>query len=396
MKNTNVLHVTNFHNIGGIENRLIDFFSEPAENFRFFVFSPNPIIKFYERALHSLEITFGQKTGKKPWIDELVSFAQKNRIHIAHFHRPWSEAKLALKKAGISMIIDHDHGASWLSSDQQIKQDRPSLKVVDGVIAVSEASKIMLSQRVGYKSNQIKVIHNGVHFSRFVSSNSLLKPDHILIITTICRMVSLKGVESLIRAVPYVLSENNNVLFWIVGNGPKRRYYKELAIKLGVKDRVKFWGAQEDVGHILAATDIFVLPSVREPFGGVLIEAGYFGKPCIAVNVDGNPEIIIHEKTGLLLDPTLPFTDVGTEGDSIPWWVVDGNTHTLRRPMALHPITLANAINQLIAKPEFRQELGENARDRIFRQFNIQRYHQDILAFYNNLIKLKIKGCKKS
>ncbi|MDP4106337.1 MAG: glycosyltransferase family 4 protein [Bacillota bacterium] len=387
MKDINILHVTNFHNIGGIESRLIDFFSEPAENFRFFVFSPNPIMHFYERALKSLRIIYGQKSEKRPWISELVYFAKTHHIDIVHFHRPWSKAKLALKEAGIQAIIDHDHGASWLSTDQQIKQDRPSIKVVDRVIAVSEASKIMLSQRVGYKPRNIQVIHNGVQFSRFTNCGSVFKTEHKSIITTICRLISLKGVESLIRAIPHVISQNPNIDFWIVGDGPKRLAYKELAIKLGVKDKVKFWGAQEDVSDILAATDIFVLPSVREPFGGVLIEAGYFGKPCIAANVDGNPEIVIHEKTGLLLDPTLPFVEVSEKGNSVPCWVVDGNSHKLRRPLALHPKTLANAIIQLISDAEAMHEFGENARERVVRQFNIQRYHQEILALYNSLTK---------
>lgn len=388
MRDIRVLHISNFHNIGGIENRLIDFFSEPSIGFKFFVFSPNPIINLYKQALTNLGIIF-KYTAAKNWIEDLVRFVKKHRIDIAHFHRPWFQAKLTLKKAGIRGIIEHDHGASWLSTAQQIKQDKKSISVVDGVIAVSEASKCMLSKRLGYNPQDIQVIYNGVQFLRFSNHPRLPKPGGVPIISTICRLVSLKGVESLIRAIPFILVHHPHAMFWIIGDGPKRLEYINLARMLGIEDNIRFWSAQENVGNFLWVTDIFVLPSVREPFGGVLIEAGYFGKPCVATNVDGNPEIIMPGKTGLLLTPTEPFSATQEKGNSIPSWVVDGSSYQLRKPLALNPRILAEAICHLIEDPEYAQELGDNARDRVIREFNIQRYQREIFAFYNKLATSK-------
>jgi len=78
---------------------------------------------------------------------------------------------------------------------------------------------------------------------------------------------------------------------------------KRLTSKLGIGLRVVFWGAREDVPECLAALDLFVLPSLNEGMGRVLLEAMAVGCPVVATRVGGIPDIVAHGTTGLLVPP---------------------------------------------------------------------------------------------
>jgi glycosyltransferase involved in cell wall biosynthesis len=388
MKTIKVLHILSFMSIGGIESRLIDFLDKPVENFAFYVFSPYPIQLYWREKLTSLRIPFSQVTDRKKWESELAKFALQNRIQIAHFHQPWPKAKYALKKAGIKVILEHDHGAVWLHSPSEIKEDKQNIKIVQGVIAVSKASRLMLEKRLGYHPDQIKVIHNGINFEKLKVNRAVPRPPDKKIITTICRLTFVKGVDSLINAIPYVLAEKKEVEFWIIGDGRLRDQLERLTSNLGITGSVKFWGNQWSVADYLTSTDLFVLPSIREPFGGVLIEAAFFAIPSIAANVDGNPEIIENEKTGILLKPSVPIKELNTvkKNARFPRLVIDGETKQLQKPLGLDPKDLGKAILSLIQQPEMCQTMGKDARERALKLFNIDRYRKDIIDYYLKML----------
>lgn len=381
-----VLHIADFFEIGGIESRLIDFWSEPMPGFRFGLFSPRPIPPYWQRKLQELKIPFGYGKGQKNWESELCRFALQLKTDIAHFHQLWPKAKIGLHQAGIRVILEHDHGTVWGCTPDQIKSYRGAREIVDGVIAVSDANRELLMQRLGYPAHKVTTIHNGVNFKRLKVTEDLPRPHHKKVIVTVCRLVALKGVDSLLQSIPRVVKAYPEVEFWIVGEGGLEQELKQLASQSGIEPYVRFWGKQREVANFLAAADIFVLPSIREPFGGVLIEAGYFAKPAIAANIDGNPEIVVSGKTGQLIDPTLPVETReyphSQKSYRMPYFVVNGTTKQLQKPSRLDPACLGNAILKLLNQPETCKALGQKAHQRVVKRFDIQRYCTELIAYY--------------
>lgn len=381
MRTIRVLHITRLNEIGGIQTRLFDFLSQPVKHFRFYVFSSRPITPYWQEKLNLINVKYSQATEKK-WIKQLVRFALKSKIEIAHFHQPWPIAKAELKKAGIKIIIEHDQGASWY---HQTNIQR-NFKTVDAAIALSKAGRTMLQKKLGYQPSKICLIYYGIDFNQLKVSTPVPRPPGKKIITTICRLVPIKGVDSLLIAIPVVLNLRKDVEFWIVGDGPARDELIKLAEALQISDYVKFWLNQTEVANFYASTDLFVLASVREPFGSVLVEAGYFGIPAIATNVDGIPEIITHGKTGLLIDPSEPFE---TGRGRIPQLVVDGPTGQLRKPYRLNHVQLGTAILNILNDPELSQTMGMEARQQVCDLFQIKRFHKEIISLYQKLLRQK-------
>jgi glycosyltransferase involved in cell wall biosynthesis len=154
-----------------------------------------------------------------------------------------------------------------------------------------------------------KVIYNGIspEFLEKADTNRIKSnADGTYRITYIGRLVKIKGVDLLIRAVAEIAGEKNVVLD-VVGDGAERKALEELSEKLGTDENVHFHGQQADVGQFLKKSDIFVYPSVcQEVFGISIVEAMAYGLPCVANNVGGIPEIIEDGKNGFLTkEPTV-------------------------------------------------------------------------------------------
>jgi glycosyltransferase involved in cell wall biosynthesis len=114
-----------------------------------------------------------------------------------------------------------------------------------------------------------------------------------------------KGVPYLLKALARLKEKRDDFVLDIVGNGQNRSEYEELASKLGLKDSVHFHGrleTKDEVAEFMERCDVFVLPSLFETFGVVLIEAMACGKPVIATDIGGPNEIVIKE-VGELVPP---------------------------------------------------------------------------------------------
>lgn len=171
-------------------------------------------------------------------------------------------------------------------------------------------------------------------------------PDEI-IITTLGRFVYKKGFDRLISIVPELLNENVSMRVAIGGSGPIEEELKEQATRTGVQDVVSFSGQipWQDVPEFLAASDIFVLPSQRDPGGNldglptVLLEAMSCALPCVASNIGGVNLVINHHSNGFLVDPE------DLKG-------------------------LKNSLQQLIADQSLRDRLGKEARLAVVERLN--------------------------
>ncbi len=198
------------------------------------------------------------------------------------------------------------HALPWL--------DRWCLKNASYIVTASSYSKNFLAG-YGIDEKRIDVIPNGLDFDRIIQAgnhsqikNELNLRDAILVCYT-GRIVPWKNLEVLIKVIPDIKKKfSHPIKFIFVGNTPEyensvRDYQNSLirlADKLDCRNDVFFLGRRQDVLQILGACDIFVIPSLLEVCSMSILEAMALGKPVVAMNAGGNPEIITHA-TGVLV-----------------------------------------------------------------------------------------------
>jgi len=175
------------------------------------------------------------------------------------------------------------------------------------------------------------------------------------VILTVGRLVPRKGHEQIIRALPQVLTKHPDAVYVIVSEGPCREKLENCARERGVAEQVIFMGRQDPLPYYHAC-DVFAMPSRDlekegdiEGFGIVFLEANACKKPVIAGKSGGMPEAVLHEETGLLVDPE----DVAE---------------------------LANAINRLLGDAELAKRLGTAGYERVKGQFAPSRYAEEFRA----------------
>jgi rhamnosyl/mannosyltransferase len=174
------------------------------------------------------------------------------------------------------------------------------------------------------------------------------------IVLFVGRMVPYKGVDVLLRALPGV-----NARTVLVGEGPLKAAWQQLAADLGVSDRVEFPGEVDTttLGALYHACDVFVLPSVTraEAFGMVQLEAMACRKPVISTALpSGVPWVNQHGETGLVVPP----------GDAM---------------------ALRDALNTLVADADLRARMGERGRARVVQDFSIERMSRQTAELYENV-----------
>lgn len=178
--------------------------------------------------------------------------------------------------------------------------------VTPGIVAISEATRQALSRYEFIPKKRIKVIYNGIRTieadpegARTIRESLGIPLDH-LVMGTVARLDPVKNQPLMLRSFARVLDEHPDCWLLMVGDGPDRASLELLSRDLGIEQRVLFVGFQNEPANYLAAMDIFLLSSHTEGTSMTLLEAMCLGLPSVVTEVGGNPEIITHEKTGLL------------------------------------------------------------------------------------------------
>lgn len=176
-------------------------------------------------------------------------------------------------------------------------------------IAMTLQSEIFINF-LGLQKQRSKIVPFSVFFldANFRINKKLQERKNI--VGYIGRLYRDKGVLELAKAIPLVLTRNNNIRFLIVGDGPLMAEMKKELKKRGCLDKVEFagWVPHEMLPDYFNEMRIHVLPSYTEAFGGTAIEAMACGAISIANSVGGMPDVIINNKTGFLLKDNLPQT----------------------------------------------------------------------------------------
>lgn len=225
---------------------------------------------------------------------KILRFVQRYNIDILHGHSQrgaryaaWCARTLSIAAVATAHSTD---SYRWFKSTTH-------------VIAVANVVKQFLLS-VGLKNDRVHVVHSGVE--------DVLKPEwpqmeeisiqRPLKLGMIARVEHLKGHDIAFEALR-LLKEKIPLEFVVVGDDQTEwgKHLREYVVPhLGLNEQVHFLGQRSDVPQLIQSFDLVLAPSRREALGLTLIEAAAAGRACIAANVGGISEIILHEKTGLL------------------------------------------------------------------------------------------------
>jgi len=232
--------------------------------------------------------------------------AKKETFDVIHAH-DWLSflAGIEAKKISGKPLILHMHATEFdRTGGQGVNQEvynieRIAMEQADGIIAVSNFTKQKIVQHYGIPEWKIEVVHNGIDECDYANIPEKLlefKKAGQKIVLFAGRITIQKGPEYFIRAAKRVLDVKPNVLFIIAGSGDMERQMILEAASLGISDHVLFAGflRGDDLNAVYRAADLFVMPSVSEPFGITPLESIIAGAPVLISKQSGVSEVLTH------------------------------------------------------------------------------------------------------
>jgi glycosyltransferase involved in cell wall biosynthesis len=178
----------------------------------------------------------------------------------------------------------------------------------DRVICVSHFTARRIAETNGVLPAKIRVLHNCLEPEQSATQPPKRTQTHPSLLTVGRMSLSeqYKGHDYVIKAMPALCMRFPDLIYDIVGSGNWQSQLQALAHELGVGDKVRFHGrvSEEELARFYANASIFIMPSRGEGFGIAFLEAMMQGIPVIGGNMDASPEVIHHNKAGLVIDPT--------------------------------------------------------------------------------------------
>lgn len=179
----------------------------------------------------------------------------------------------------------------------------------DVTLCVSRAVRPTAVAEYGILPQRVRVLHNGVKLGTLAPSGPGVRerlraewgiPFDAPVIVSASRLHPEKRLDVLLRVMPEVLAQCPGAYLVLAGDGEELAAYHELKRSLGVGESVRFLGHRNDVPDVLAASDVAVMLCLEEAFGFAAVEAQAIGLPVIGYQAGGLPEIVMHERNGLL------------------------------------------------------------------------------------------------
>jgi len=233
---------------------------------------------------------------------------------------------------------------------------------VSGFIAVSDEVRDSMIELIGPIQDKITVICNGVDVKRYERAvdrhavrQQLGLETNTRLIATVATLKEQKGHRYLIDAAATIVPQHPDCHFLFVGDGKLRGKLQAQVRELGLSRNIHFLGSRRDVPDLLAASDLFVLPSLWEGLPMALIEAMAASLPIVATAVSGTVQVMIPGETGLVVPP--------------------GNTEMLAR-----------AMTELLSDPARAQAMGVAAKQRVQAEFSAEKQANEHLALYRRLL----------
>lgn len=301
----------------------------------------------------------------------LYRLLKQKKIDLLHIHL-WNPASgrfafLAARACGVPYLVT-EHDPFRLNplkrGLKKILANRPK-----AIIAISKENEAFLRQE--YRGKLIAHVANGIDTEGWKSNMEKLTVadrantrreifgarEHNFVILNVAALHERKGQDILLKAFKLLKEkmEYGSCRLILVGEGEHRQKFQTLTKELELMDSVKFLGQRSDIARLLKASDLFVLPSRREGFGLVLLEAAMAKLPIIATNVGGVPDIIENEKEGVLVPPQ-------------------------------NPEMLAQAMMELTGEPEKRLALSSSLHEKVMNFFDAKLMAKRTEAVYDRIL----------
>ena len=309
--------------------------------------------------------------------NDLLAFISIYRLikqikpHIVHTHTSKAGVlgRLAAYLAGVPIIIHTPHGHVFHSyyglilTNIFVFAEKISSFMTNKIIALTEKEKVEHLEKGIASTEKFTIIHSGVKLDYFMNMSIDIKakkkelgiPPGYNVVGTIGRLVPIKGYKYLISDAKMIVEEIDKPVFVIVGDGYLKLELEKYAEDVGVRKDIIFTGWRSDSSDILCLFDIFVLPSLNEGMGRVIIEAMTLGKPVVASSVGGILDLIKEGENGILVPPR-------------------------------DPDSLGKALLQLIRNKDLAEELGENGKAMVYPEFDISVMLKKIDGLYESLL----------
>jgi glycosyltransferase involved in cell wall biosynthesis len=307
----------------------------------------------------------------------LVSVMRRGEYDIIHAHTSKAGflGRLAARITGLKRVIYAPHGtvfSGYFPGWQTrifILAERLAAGWCRRIITLSRAEvREFLEHGVGEES-LFRVVPNGIDIERLIGQQdragfraALGWSEEDLVIVSVGRLEPVKGHQTLIRATPRIIETVSQsrtagtVRVLLAGDGTMKERLMREAERFGVSEHVHFAGHRDDVGAVLTAGDLFVMPSVNEGMGLAVVEAMACSLPVVASRVGGIPEVVEDGVSGVLTPPE----DAGA---------------------------LAAACSGLLLDPAGRERMGIEGKRRARARYDMRAFLQNSAAVYRELME---------
>ncbi|MCU1310420.1 MAG: glycosyl transferase group 1 [Candidatus Angelobacter sp.] len=270
---------------------------------------------------------------------------RKEQFDVVHLHWGGRGVRWTIRNACSPKLVFHLHGQ--ITEHDLRRHTASSTAGVDAVIAVSQA----VAQHC--LSGNTKIVYSGVDIPEDLTRHS--SPE--ITIGTAGRLIPIKGINYLLRAMSLLKPDFPHLRLEIAGVGPESSNLKDEVASLGLEANVTFLGWISDPLSKLSQWTAFIQPSVEEGLPIAVLEAMATGLPVVASAVGGLPEIVDDGKTGRLVPPA-------------------------------DPVSLANAIRELLLDPVNATNMGNAGRARVMQEFSSRKMVNEVLSIYDDLFRL--------
>ncbi len=246
------------------------------------------------------------------------ALALKEDFDVIHAH-DWHTypAGIAAKRSSGKPLVVHMHATEFDRTGENVNTlvydiEREGMMVADRVITVSNLTRRIVIEKYGIDPEKVVTVHNAIEQKVTAEIAKLKRHIKDKVVTFLGRITYQKGPEYFIEAAYKVLQKDKSIRFVMAGSGDMLNRMVERVAQLHIADRFHFTGflKGDDVNKMFALSDVFVMPSISEPFGLVPLEAMRINVPVVISKQSGVAEVLEH---ALKID----FWDVDALADSI-------------------------------------------------------------------------------
>jgi glycosyltransferase involved in cell wall biosynthesis len=245
----------------------------------------------------------------------------------------------------------------WFRLETPNSLQRQVMESADWYSTCSLANARALGSLFPKTTDTMSVIMNGIDLSReYTYSDPPTDPPILLCMGR--HQLSQKGFDLAVAAMPAILRRFPRAKLLIAGDGQDRKHLESMVVEMGLSANIEFvgWVHPDRVQALISQVTLMIVPSRFDPFGLVAAETGAAFRPCVASNVGGLAEIIENGRTGRLVKPE-------------------------------DPAAIAEAVCELLAKPQALGTIGKAAHERVSRLFRFERFVQEYEELYEKLVK---------